>query len=90
MFLHNMQMSSQICVHKGLAMAIPQGMYVRLASCSSLAIKGIEVGAGVIDNDYRGEIKVVLKNTTNSPFHIPLHSRISQCIFEGPNIYTEY
>ena len=71
---------SQLRIHTGLAMAIPKGMYLRIASRSSLASKGINVGAGVIDNDYCGEIQVVLQNTTSKPIEIPFHSRI-----ESPN-----
>ena len=42
-------------------MAIPPGFYGRLAPRSGLAVKkGIHVGAGVIDPDYRGEVRVLL------------------------------
>ena len=47
----------------GLAMSLPPGTYDRVAPCSGLAIRNfIDVGAGVVDSDYRGEIKVVLFN----------------------------
>ena len=59
---------SQAIVHTGLAMAVPTGMYLRIAPRSSLSMKGINVGAGVVDNDFRGEIKVVLQNTTSKPY----------------------
>ena len=74
--------NSQAKVSTGLAMAIPTGLYLRIASRSSLACQGINVIAGVIDNDYRGEIKVVLQNTTSNPYLIPKHSRIAQFLFE--------
>ena len=73
---------SQQCVHTGLIMAVPKGMYLRIASRSSLALKGINVIAGVVDNDFRGEIKVILQNTTDKPYSIPYHSSIAQFIFE--------
>ena len=42
-------------VKTGIAVEVPRGTYGRLASRSSLAWKhGIEVGAGVIDQDYQG------------------------------------
>ncbi|KAG6489568.1 hypothetical protein ZIOFF_050843 [Zingiber officinale] len=45
-------------IHTGLRIEIPYGYYGRLASRLSLAWKtGIEVGAGVIDSDYRGEVQ---------------------------------
>ncbi|KAG6532409.1 hypothetical protein ZIOFF_006251 [Zingiber officinale] len=46
-------------IHTGLRIEIPCGYYGRLASRSGLGWKtGIEVGAGVIDSDYRGEVQV--------------------------------
>ncbi|XP_042375940.1 3-hydroxyisobutyryl-CoA hydrolase 1-like isoform X3 [Zingiber officinale] len=43
-------------IHTGLQIEVPYGYYGQLASRSGLAWKsGIEVGAGVIDSDYRGE-----------------------------------
>ena len=45
----------------GLAMSIPSGMYGRIAPRSGMAFKqGIDVMAGVIDEDYRNEVGVVL------------------------------
>ena len=73
---------SQQKIHTGLAMAIPKGMYLRIASRSSLASRGINVGAGVIDNDYRGEVQVVLQNNTDTPYTVKKNARIAQFIFE--------
>ena len=50
-------------------MAIPAGNYGRIAPRSGLAAKNmIDVGAGVIDSDYRGEIKVLLFNLSDVDF----------------------
>ena len=73
---------SQMLVHTGLAMAVPTGVYLRIAPRSSLSLRGINVGAGVVDNDYRGEVKVILQNTTDTPYKINQHDRIAQFIFE--------
>ena len=46
-----------------LAIALPEGTYGRVAPRSGLAWKKhIDVGAGVIDRDYRGNVGVVLFN----------------------------
>lgn len=61
----------------------PENTYGRIASRSGLAIKhGIEVGAGVIDRDYEGEIKVLLRNLSEKSFHIDKGQRIAQLIIE--------
>ncbi|GAB1220798.1 hypothetical protein ENUP19_0059G0006 [Entamoeba nuttalli] len=45
-------------ISTGIAVQIPHFCYGRVAPRSSLAIKyGIDIGGGVIDEDYRGEIK---------------------------------
>ena len=47
--------------------------YGRIVSCSGLLLKsGIEVGAGVIDIDYTGELNVLLFNLSNQPVTIKL------------------
>lgn len=67
----------------GIKMAIPEGHYGRIAPRSSLAWKNfIDVGAGVIDPDYRGEVKVVLYNFSDSDFEVKYGDRIAQLIIE--------
>jgi len=67
----------------GLAVAIPPGFYGRVAPRSGLAAKkGLDVLAGVIDSDYRGEICVVLYNTGDETIHLPAGSKICQLIIE--------
>ena len=70
-------------VKTGLAMAIPNGCYGRVAPRSGLALKKfIDVGAGVIDSDYRGELGVILFNFSDEDFVINMGDRIAQLIFE--------
>ena len=56
-------------VKTGLQIAIPAGTYARVAPRSGLAVKHfIDTGAGVVDEDYRGEVGVVLFNHADTPF----------------------
>lgn len=67
----------------GLAFAIPEGFYGRIAPRSGLAVKqGLDVLAGVIDADYTGEIKIVLLNTSQNNITINNNQRIAQLILE--------
>lgn len=69
-------------VPTGLILVPPQGYFIRLASRSGLALKGITVEAGIIDPGYRGEVKVLLYNTTNTPYHVVNGDRVAQILIE--------
>uniref|UniRef100_A0A8C3F5B4 Deoxyuridine 5'-triphosphate nucleotidohydrolase n=1 Tax=Chrysemys picta bellii TaxID=8478 RepID=A0A8C3F5B4_CHRPI len=73
-----LQPNSQNLVSIGLAIALPQGYYGHIAPRSSLTLKGIDVGAGVINADYMGEVKVLLVHNglqaITSPKASGLHS----------------
>lgn len=57
---------------------MPIGTYGRIAPRSGLAVKhSICVGAGVIDNDYRGEVKVLLFNHSDVDFAVHRGDRIA-------------
>lgn len=67
----------------GLAVAIPHGFYGRVAPRSGLAVKqGLDVLAGVIDSDYRGELCCILYNTSNAYISLEAGSKICQLIIE--------
>jgi dUTP pyrophosphatase len=71
-------------VRTGLAVAIPQGFYGRVAPRSGLAIRhGLDVLAGVIDSDYRGEIICALINHGDDPLEIEAGARVAQLIIEA-------
>jgi dUTP pyrophosphatase len=60
--------------------------YLRVAPRSGLALKsGIFVNAGVIDWDYRGEIGVVLYNSSDVEFEVKPGDRVAQMILEKIN-----
>ena len=63
-------------VSAGISIAIPDETYGRIAPRSGLAAKhGIDVGAGVVDCDYRGEVKVVLFNHNDADFKSELNRK---------------
>lgn len=69
-------------VPTGVQVAIPEGYYGRVAERSGLALTGIGVGGGVIDSAYRGEIKVILFNRSDTPVRIRPGVAIAQLIIE--------
>ena len=77
-----------LAVPTGISIMVPKDCYARWAPRSGLAFKyGIQVGAGVIDSDYTGEIKVILFNHGENDFTIKTGDRIAQLIFE--KIFTD-
>ena len=66
----------------GIITEIPRDFYLRVAPRSSLAINGIDIGAGVIDSSYRGEIMVLVINNSKQAFQVQKGMRIAQLILE--------
>lgn len=70
-------------VKTDIQIALPEGCYGRVAPRSGLAVKNsIDVGAGVIDQDYRGNVGVVMFNFGEDEFHVKKGDRIAQLICE--------
>lgn len=82
--------NSRECISTGIALEWvksnefdekPEDFYLRIAPRSGLSLKnGIDVMAGVIDYDYRGEIKVILLNTSDKEFAVSTGDKIAQAI----------
>lgn len=70
-------------VPSGLSLEIPPGHYGRIAPRSGLSIKfGLDVAAGVIDQDYRGPVGIVLVNNGENDFSYKAQDRIAQLLLE--------
>lgn len=71
-------------VPTGIAVAIPDGFEMQVRPRSGLALKhGVTVlnAPGTVDSDYRGEVGVILFNTSDAPFAIARGDRIAQAVF---------
>jgi dUTP pyrophosphatase len=74
---------ARAAVATGFAIAIPAGYEVQVRPRSGLALKhGITClnTPGTIDEDYRGEVKVILANLGDEPFQIARGDRIAQLV----------
>lgn len=75
--------NGRLAVSTGISIGLPEGTYGRVAPRSGLAFKyGVDVLAGVIDFDYRSEVKVILYNSGDQHFFIKTGDRIAQLIIE--------
>lgn len=74
-------------VRTDLALAIPESHYGRIAPRSGLATKkGIDIGAGVIDMDYRGPVGLCIINNGTDDFQINVGDRVAQLLLERVDI----
>ena len=72
---------SRAVIRTGIHMAIPQGAFGFIKERSSTAVKkGLMAMAGIVDNSYRGEIKVVLFNTTHETVRVNKGEFIAQIL----------
>ena len=70
-------------VDTGVQIEIPSGCYGRVAARSGLSVNhGLDVGAGVIDPDYRGTIKILMRNLSDTDDEMKKGDRIAQIICE--------
>lgn len=69
-------------INTGVIVIVPNQTYARVASRSGLALRGIDVAAGVIDSDYRGAVQVLLVNNSKQPYTVQPGDRIAQLIME--------
>jgi dUTP pyrophosphatase len=68
-------------ISTSLACAFPAGYVLLFRDRSGMAAKsGITGFGGVIDSNYRGELKVILYNSTNEPYEVTKGDRIMQAL----------
>ena len=72
---------SNATISCGFKMKMYPGLYAQLMSRSSYVLKNITVEAGTIDSDFRGEVKVCLRNHNNVDILIKSDNKIVQMIF---------
>ena len=73
----------QVLIPTQIKLGIPPGYYGRIASKFCLAIQNqVHVGAGVIDPDYTGEIKVLLINNSKHYYQVKEGEPIAQLILK--------
>ena len=70
-------------VKTGLSISFLTGLYARITPRLGLALKKfINVGLGVVNSDYHGEVGVVLFNHGDQDFEVKMEDRIAQLILE--------
>ena len=68
----------------GLRLEMPAELEAQVRPRSGLAVHhqvGVLNSPGTVDSDYRGEVKVLLFNFGEAPFHVARGDRIAQLVF---------
>ena len=77
-------------ISTGIAISLPKGFVGLIWDRSSMGVKGIHRHAGVVDCEYRGEVKVCLHNTTKGLYHIEKGDKIAQILIqETPDLILQ-
>ncbi|KAG6536468.1 hypothetical protein ZIOFF_001524 [Zingiber officinale] len=72
----------QAMLNTGISIKVPKGTYARIAPRSSYAMRGMIIGGGVLDPDYRGEIKIFVYNYSDDDMDFAKGEKIAQFILE--------
>ena len=77
----------KVMIATGVSMTMPFGTYGRLASKSGNSLyHSLEVGAGIVDSDYTGEIWVLLYNFSKEPYLVKKGHPVAQLVLEKAEI----
>lgn len=78
------QARSRAMVRTGLAIEVPVGYECQVRPRSGLASKhGVTVlnSPGTVDSDFRGEMMILLSNTTDEDYYVSTGDRVAQLVF---------
>jgi dUTP diphosphatase len=77
----NILPGSIVHIDLGFSTEMPPTIHGRIESRSGLASRGLVVLTGVIDSDYRGEWKVIMKNFTDDVVTFEAGAKVAQVVF---------
>lgn len=78
-----------VAIETGISLEIPKGYFGLIAERSGFSLaNGLSLKAGVIDEDYRGEVKIIMQNSSDYPVTISSGSKIAQLLLL-PAVYAD-
>jgi dUTP pyrophosphatase len=73
----------RILIPTGYQVTLPQGYFGQVVDCSTVALqKGMQVLAGIIDEDYCGQIIILMYNTSNHVVVFATHEKVAQMVIQ--------
>ena len=69
-----------VTISTELFVEVPEGYMMQVVSRSGLSVRGVVVAnaPGIIDSDYRGEVKIIMHNQSNRAVDVRKGDRIAQ------------
>lgn len=80
---YTIEAGKTMIVCTGISMAIPRDYAGLIWDRSSMGVKGLHRFAGVIDSDYRGEIKVCIHNASDDVYQVAEGDKVAQLIVQA-------
>lgn len=74
---------AHVLVSTGIKLAIPEGYVGLIWDKSGVAFEGMKTMGGVIDSNYRGEIKVIIKNLSEEMYNVIPGQKIAQILIQA-------
>ena len=72
-----------VAISTGISIELQSGHVALVWDKSGLAFNsGLKTMAGVIDSGYRGEVKIILYNTTKVDYNVKKHQKIAQILIQ--------
>lgn len=80
-FEQRLEPHEQVMIDLEFALEIPPGWYGQVLGRSSVFQRGMSIHPGVIDADYRGSIRLLVRNERSVPQHLQRGERLAQLMF---------
>lgn len=68
-------------ISTGIKLKLPENYEAQVRPKSGLSSKGFMVYLGTVDNEYRGEVKVIVQNNSNRNITIESGQKVAQLVF---------
>lgn len=72
----------------GLTLEFPDGIFGQIKSRSSAFLEGLLVHDGLIDTDYKGELKILVINLSENPKTVERGTRLAQLVIKKKTGYS--
>ena len=82
LYFHLIQSGETKVIKTGLSFEIPEGKAFLIWDRGGMGVKGVHTFAGVLDSDFRGELRIVLHNSTSENYEVKKGDRICQAIIQ--------